>query len=111
MEVMARAQFIRMGPRKVRLLADLVRGQGVQKSLQILKYSTKTAATALAKVIQSAAANADNEYGLDAEQLYVKTVTIDGGPTLKRIRPQPMGRAYRIRKRMCHIRVVLDELS
>lgn len=111
MEVMARARFIRMGPRKARLVADLVRGQQVPHSLQLLKYSSKTAAPVLAKVIESAVANADNEYGLDAEQLYVKEIVVDGGPTLKRIRPQPMGRAYRIRKRSCHIRVVLDELS
>ncbi len=111
MEVVAKAQFIRMGPRKVRLVADQVRGVDDPQSLQILKYSPKAAADVLAKVIRSAAANADNEYSLDAEQLYVKKITVDEGPTLKRIRPQPMGRAYRIRKRMCHIRVVLDELS
>ncbi len=109
MEVTAKARYIRMSPRKARLVADMVRGTDVSTALQYLKYTAKSAAPVLAKVIASAAANADNEQGLDADQLYIKKVTVDGGPTLKRYRPAPMGRAQRIRRRTCHIRVVLDE--
>ena len=98
-----------MSPRKARLVADMVRGCNVSMALQQLKYTAKRAAPVLAKVIASAAANADNEQGIDTEQLYIKKVTVDGGPTLKRYRPAPMGRAQRIRRRTCHIRVVLDE--
>ena len=79
------------------------------RALQVLKYTPKSAASVLAKVIASAVANADNELGIDAEQLYVKKVTVDVGPTMKRFRPAPMGRAHRIRRRSCHLNVVLDE--
>jgi len=109
MEVTATAKYIRMSPRKARLVADMVRGNDVPTALQLLKYTPKSAAGVMAKVIESAAANADNELGVEAEQLYVKKVTVDGGPILKRFRPAPMGRAHRIRRRTCHIRVVLDE--
>jgi len=106
MEVRATARYIRMSPRKVRLVADMIRGRGVPEALNLLRYTPKSAAGMLAKVIDSATASADNEHGLDAEQLYVKKVTVDGGPTLKRYRPAPMGRAHRIRRRTCHVRVV-----
>jgi len=109
MEVTAKARYIRMSPRKARLIADMVRGSDVSPALQLLKYTAKSAAPVLAKVIESAVANADNNLGLDADQLYIKKVAVDGGPALKRFRAAPMGRAQRILRRTCHIRVVLDE--
>jgi len=102
-----------VSPRKMRLVADMIRGLDVNKALDILKYSQKEASRRVEKLILSAIANwqEKNEgVRLEDSQLYVKEVYVDAGRTLKRLRPAPQGRAYRIRKRSNHITVVLDSL-
>ncbi len=109
MEVTARHKYLQTSPQKVRLVADQIRGKGVQDAANILALSKKGAARPLRKLLQSAIANAENlDDQLDVDRLYVKEVFVDGGPTLKRIRPQPMGRAFRILKRQSHITIKLD---
>ncbi len=97
-------------PRKMRLVADLVRGEGVEKALQILKFNTKEASIRLEKLLLSAIANwqAKNEdVSLEEAELYIKEIRVDGGSMLKRLRPAPQGRAHRIRKRSNHVTMVL----
>ncbi|MFO7801133.1 MAG: 50S ribosomal protein L22 [Desulfovermiculus sp.] len=110
MEVKARARFIRVSPRKTRLVADNIRNQQVESALNILKFTGKKPAKALYKVLYSAVSNAENSSSLDVDSLYVKQVYVDEGPTWKRIKPRAMGRATRIRKRTSHITVIVDEL-
>ncbi len=109
MEAKAVARHIRISPQKARLVADVVRGQEVEKAINTLRFMPKKGAEILRKVIESALANASQNAAIDVDTLYVKSVFIDGGPTLKRIRPRAMGRANRILKRTSHITVVLDE--
>jgi large subunit ribosomal protein L22 len=109
MEVTARHRYLQTSPQKVRLVADQIRGKGVQDAANILELSKKGAARPLRKLLQSAIANAENlDDQLDVDRLYIKEVFVDGGPTLKRIRPQPMGRAFRILKRQSHVTIKLD---
>ncbi len=109
MEAKAVARYIRISPQKARLVADVVRGLEVDKAITTLRFMPKKGARILRKVIESAVANASQSQEIDVDTLYVKTIYIDGGPTLKRIRPRAMGRASRILKRTSHITVVLDE--
>jgi large subunit ribosomal protein L22 len=109
MEAKAVARYIRISPQKARLVADVVRGLEVDKAITTLRFMPKKGAQILRKVIESAVANASQSQEIDVDTLYVKTIFIDGGPTLKRIRPRAMGRASRILKRTSHITVVLDE--
>ena len=101
-------------PRKMRLVADLVRGQKAEKALQILRFSQKEASRRLEKLVMSAIANwqAKNE-DTDVEEadLFIKEIRVDGGTMLKRLRPAPQGRAHRIRKRSNHVTVVIDSLN
>ena len=99
-EVRATAKYVRVAPRKARAVVALVRGKSVEKALEVLQFSTRAAATDVAKVLRSAVANAENN-------LVVKTAFVDEGPTLKRIRPRAKGSASRINKRMSHITVVV----
>ena len=108
-EVRAVAKYIRMSPRKVRLVVDLVRGRQVEEALQILDLTPKAAAEPVAKVIRSAAANADENLGLSMDDLYIARITADEGPTLKRGRPGARGRFKPLLKRSTHISVVLAE--
>ena len=109
MEVTARHRYLQTSPQKVRLVADQIRGKGVQDAANILELSKKGAARPLRRLLQSAIANAENlDDQLDVDRLYIKEVFVDGGPTLKRIRPQPMGRAFRILKRQSHVTIKLD---
>ena len=109
MEVVARHRYLQASPQKVRLVADMIRGKGVQEATNILQLSKKAAARPLAKVLHSAIANAEHrDEQVDVDLLYIKEIFIDGGPTLKRIRAQPMGRAFRILKRQSHITMKLD---
>ena len=101
----AKARFVRISPTKARRVIDLVRGKSVTEALDILRWAPQAASEPVAKVIASAAANAQNNEGLDPSTLVVATIHADGGPTAKRIRPRAQGRAYRIRKRSSHIRV------
>jgi large subunit ribosomal protein L22 len=104
----AKARFVRVSPTKARRVIDLVRGKSVSDALDILRWAPQAASEPVAKVIASAAANAQNNEGLDPSTLVVATVYADGGPTAKRIRPRAQGRAFRIRKRTSHITVIVE---
>jgi large subunit ribosomal protein L22 len=110
-EVRAVAKYIRMSPRKVRLVVDLVRGRQVEEALQILDLTPKAAAEPVAKAIRSAVANADENLGLSVSDLYIARITADEGPTLKRGRPGARGRFKPLLKRSTHVSVVLAERS
>ncbi|AOY75099.1 50S ribosomal protein L22 [Clostridium formicaceticum] len=109
MEAKAIARFVRIAPRKAQQVVDLVRGKKVDEALAILKYTPKAAAPIVEKVVKSALANAENNYSMDRDSLYVAEIYADQGPTMKRFRPRAMGRATTIRKRTSHIGVVLKE--
>ncbi|AGB21436.1 ribosomal protein L22, bacterial type [Mycobacterium sp. JS623] len=104
----AKARFVRISPTKARRVIDLVRGKSVDEALHILRWAPQAASEPVAKVIASAAANAQNNEGLDPTTLVVATVYADEGPTAKRIRPRAQGRAFRIRKRTSHITVIVE---
>ena len=104
----AKARFVRVSPSKARRVIDLVRGKSVADALDILRWAPQAASEPVAKVIASAAANAQNNNGLDPATLVVATVYADDGPTAKRIRPRAQGRAFRIRRRTSHITVVVE---
>ena len=106
-QVSATAKYVRMAPRKVRMVVDQIRGKQVDRALEILQFSTRAAAEPVAKTLQSAVANAENNNGLRADNLYVKYAYVDEGPTLKRIRPRAKGSASRINKRTSHITIVV----
>ncbi len=108
-EVRAVTKYVRMSPQKVRLVVDLVRGRGVNEALTILRFTPKAAAKVVAKTIASAAANAEENYGLTVDDLYVSAIMADEGPTLKRGRAGARGRYKPILKRSSHITVVLSE--
>ena len=100
---------IRISPQKARLLADLIRGKDVETAINTLRFMPKKGARIIRKLVESALANAGQNEAIDVDTLYVKTIFVDGGPMLKRIRPRAQGRATRILKRSSHITVVLDE--
>jgi large subunit ribosomal protein L22 len=102
------ARYVRTSPTKVRRMVALIKDRPVQEALDILRYSPQAAAEPLAKVVASAAANAENNLDLDRDTLVVATAYADEGPTLKRIRPRAQGRAFRIRKRTSHITVEVE---
>jgi large subunit ribosomal protein L22 len=108
-ETKASATYIRISPRKARLVVDTIRGRDIYAAQQILDFSDRAAARVVSKVLRSAVANAENNSGLAPDTLFVSRAFVDEGPTLKRFRPRAMGRATRINKRTCHITVVLDE--
>jgi len=109
MEARAVGKYIRISPQKARLVADVVRGMGVDQAITTLRFMPKKGAGIILKVIESAVANATTDDQADVDNLYVKTIVVDGGPSLKRIRPRAQGRATGIIKRSSHITVVLDE--
>ncbi len=111
MEVKAKLRYLRMSPRKVRLVVDVIRGMEVNKALAQLRVINKWAAQPLAKLLQSAVANAKNNFELEKDNLYIKEIRVDEGPTLHRWQPRARGRATPIRKRSSHISVVLDEIN
>ncbi|MEZ0362489.1 50S ribosomal protein L22 [Mycobacterium sp. pUA109] len=104
----AKARFVRVSATKARRVINLVRGKSVSEALDILRWAPQAASEPVAKVIASAAANAQNNNGLDPATLVVATVYADEGPTAKRIRPRAQGRAFRIRRRTSHITVVVE---
>jgi large subunit ribosomal protein L22 len=109
MESTATLRHLQASPRKVRLVADLIRGKGAQEAVDILRLTKKRAASDLGKLLKSAIANAENrDEAVDVDRLYVKEITVDTGPTMKRVRPAPMGRAFRVLKRQSHITIKLD---
>jgi len=113
MEAIATLKYLKASPQKVRLVADLVRGKKVEEALQILRFTKKTSAKDLEKLLRSAIANAENkETNVDVDDLVVSKIYVNEGPREKRVQPAPMGRAYRIQKRKAHITVhVSDEVK
>jgi len=109
MEVKAKARFIRMSPRKVRLVVDVIRGLDVDLALAKLDFINKAAVRPVRKVLLSAVANARHNYDIGQNNLYIKKITVDEGPKLKRWQPRAHGRATMIRKRTSHINIVLEE--
>ena len=106
-EIRAVAKYIRTSPRKIRLVADLIRGKAVNEARVILQFTPKRAAITLQKVLESAIANAENNEDLEAENLTVHKVFVDEGPTMKRWTPRARGRASAIKKRTSHVTVVV----
>ncbi|KOA19896.1 50S ribosomal protein L22 [Clostridium homopropionicum DSM 5847] len=109
MEARAIAKYVRIAPRKVAVVLDLVRGKNVNEAFAILKYTPKNAATIINKVLKSAVANAENNLNLDGKNLFIAEAYANQGPTLKRFRPRAQGRAYSIMKRTSHITLVVKE--
>ncbi|WP_077368840.1 50S ribosomal protein L22 [Anaerosalibacter sp. Marseille-P3206] len=109
MEARAIAKYIRISPLKVNYIAREIRGKNVDEALGILKFTPKKGAKELEKVLKSAIANAENNFDLDRDNLYVKEAYANDGPTMKRWRPRSQGRAYPILKRSSHIGVVVEE--
>ena len=109
MEATAKATYVRISPRKVQIVLDLIRNQPCHKAMAILKHTPKAATEPLMKVLKSAMANAENNNNMDVSRLYVSYCNVTAGPTLKRIRPVSHGRAHRILKRTSHITLVLKE--
>lgn len=109
MEAKAHARTIRIAPRKVRLVADLVRGKMVSDAMAILMYTNKSSSPVIKKVVQSAAANAINNNKMDEDKLFIKEIQVNEGPTMKRFRPRGKGSAAPILKRTSHITVVVGE--
>lgn len=109
MEFMAKLRYLQGSPQKVRLLANQIRGKNVQEAANILKLSPKHASRPMEKLLKSAIANAESrDEAVDVDLLYVKEIFVDRGPMLKRLRPAPMGRAFRVLKRQSHITIKLD---
>ena len=108
-EATAHLRYIRISPRKVGIVLDLIRGKSVGEALAILKYTPKSASEHLIKLLKSASANALNNYQMDVAKLFVAECFVCPGPILKRIRPMSKGRAYRIEKRSSHITIKLRE--
>ena len=109
MEAMAKVRHVRMSSRKVGIVLDLIRGKDVKEADAILQYTPKDAAVVVRKLLKSAVANAENNFDLNVDRLYVAEAYACQGPTLKRFRPRAQGRAYRIRKRTSHITLVVKE--
>ncbi|NLI94041.1 MAG: 50S ribosomal protein L22 [Peptococcaceae bacterium] len=109
METKAVAKFVRISPRKVRQVVDLIRGKKVEEAIAILRFTPKISTEPVSKVLKSAIANAEHNLEMSSDDLYVTKVFVDQGPTLKRIMPRAQGRADRIRKRTSHITVVVGD--
>lgn len=109
MEAKAVAKYVRIAPRKVRVVMDLIRGKDVAEAFAILKFTPKAGSLVLTKVLKSAVANAENNFDMDSDRLYVKTAFVGEGPTLKRIHPRSRGQAFKILKRTSHITIIVDE--
>ena len=107
----AKATYIRIAPRKVQIVLDLIRNQPADKAMAILKYTPKAACEPLMKLLKSAIANAENNNNMDVSRLYVAECSVSQGPTLKRIRPRAQGRAFRINKKTSHITLELKEME
>jgi large subunit ribosomal protein L22 len=110
MQAIAKARFVRTSPRKARLVIDVIRGKDVKEALAILQFTPNYAARLIEKVVKSAAANAENNHHMDGDNLKISLALIDGGPNvMKRVRHAPMGRGFRIVKRMSHITIAVEE--
>ena len=109
MEAKAVAKYVRIAPRKVRVVMDLIRGKKVADAFAILKFTPKVGAEAIEKVLKSAVANAENNFDMNVDNLYVSSCFVDEGPTMKRIHPRSRGQAFKILKRTSHITVAVEE--
>ena len=109
MEVTATAKWVRVPPRKARLVGAVVQGMPVSEALTVLAFMPKAAANDVAKVIRSAAANAQNNFNLEAERLRLTRLEVNGGPIIKRFRPRARGAYFSIFKRTCHLRAVVED--
>jgi len=107
----ATVRYLRITPRKVRLVADMIRGKNVEEALNLLKFTSKSSAKPLARLVKSAVANADQKGGVNVDKLVVAKVWADGGPVVKRFMPRAMGRATPILHRTSHVTVELEERS
>ena len=110
MSVIAKLRYLRITPRKVRLVADLIRGKRIEEAQSILNFTIKKAAPPLLKLLRSATANAKNNFQLDESNLYITKILVDEGPKYKRWRARARGRAEEIQKKTSHVTVVLDEI-
>ncbi|MEE1055800.1 MAG: 50S ribosomal protein L22 [Acutalibacteraceae bacterium] len=108
-ESRAYLKYVRISPRKVQIVLDLIRNKPADLAMAILKHTPKAACEPLEKLLKSAVANAENNHNMDVSKLYVAECSVSQGPTLKRIRPRAQGRAYRINKKTSHITLVLKE--
>ena len=108
-EAKATLRYARISARKVKIVADLIRGKNVDEALAIIKFTPKASSEIIDKLLKSAIANAENNHGMKTQDLYVAEIYANQGPTLKRIRPAAKGSAVRIRKRTSHITIVLKE--
>ncbi|MEC9488445.1 MAG: 50S ribosomal protein L22 [Halanaerobium sp.] len=109
MEARAVARYVRVSPRKTRQVMDLVRGKDIGEAFNILRFTPKKPAGIIEKVLKSAVANAENNFDMDPDILYVAKAYVDEGPTMKRIQPRAMGQANLIRKRTSHITIIVSE--
>ena len=109
MQAKAVARTVRIAPRKVRLVVDLIRGKQIGEAVAILNHTPKAASVVVEKLLKSAAANAEHNYEMDLNDLIISEVFVDEGPTLKRFRPRAMGRASAINKRTSHITLVVSD--
>ena len=109
MEVKAKLRYARVGAQKARLVADTIRGKDVNEAIKKLTFMKKKSAGLMKKLIESAVANAEQKKVIDIDNLFVKTITVDQGPSFKRMRPRAQGRAFVVKKKMSHINLVLDE--
>ena len=109
MQARAIAKYVRVSPRKVRQVVNLIRGKKVSDAMAILQFTPKGSTEPVTKVLKSAVANAEHNLELSSDNLFVTEIFVDQGPTLKRIKPRAMGRADQIRKRTSHITVVVGE--
>jgi len=111
MKVSVKLRHLRIAPRKVRLIADLVRGKNVQEAQAILNFSVKKPSLPVLKLLNSAIASARNNFGLDENNLYISKITVDEGPKLKRWRARSRGQAFEIQKKTSHINLVISEIK
>ena len=109
MEATAKATYVRIAPRKVKIVLDLIRNKPCDEAMAILKCTPKAACEPLEKLLKSAMANAESNFNMDSSRLYISYCSVDQGPTLKRIRPRDHGRAYRINKKTSHITLTVKE--
>ena len=109
MEAKAIAKYVRIAPRKVRIVIDLIRGKIVVEALAVLKNTPKVASDVIYKVLKSAIANAENNYDMNSDALFVSAAFVDQGPTMKRVHPRSRGQAFKILKRSSHVTVVVKE--
>ena len=111
MEAKAQVTYVRISPRKVKIVLDLIRNKPVDQAQAIVKFTPKSACEPVGKLLKSAIANAENNYNMDKSNLYVAEAMVCPGPIMKRVRPRAQGRAFRIEKRTSHITLVLKEME